>query len=873
MAALAMALIVTIGVIGILLVGSSDKETNVLTVFSSGSDNIVLGTKGRFSTGYIELPRDAKVLSASFNVTGMLPPKLEKYDVGVEPISIVAADLDADSDPDVVVLNTGDNSITILKNLGEHGFVTSSLDIPSNSWQVITAHLNDDDFLDIASISSNQNISVFLTQEDDEGNWNFNYPTRTDYKVGDFSHSLCALDYDSDGDQDLVASCKNSDTLTFLMNEGDGDFTPTFEVDVEHKPGEVMSSDFNNDGYPDLAVYNRGDSDYKLDNKSYRYTVSILMNTEGSFDDHTDYGVAPNPSGMSIGDVNLDGWDDIVVSNEGFGVDAVSVLINKGEGLFPTGDGIEIGADVYDTIDPNDALLSDLNGDSYPDVITACRTRDSISVLLNDGSGRLQDQEQYFVGYSPKALDCADFDGDGDLDVTTADMRALNTSGPLQGSVSILKNLGYGVFSTDAHHGVGNCPRGIETADFDNNGHLDIATANYFGSTLSVLPNYGNMNFGEKENYLLGLEPYSVDAADFDGDGYLDVASADEARFVVIILFNDRTGRFRNDRPDYNIGGYPFSLHTGDYDGDGDMDIITANHGQHTLALLYNRGNGTFEDYKEIDLGPNRMPFEVAVVDVNDDGYLDLVTANLGSDNDFTNTISVLFNKGNNDYTEPTDYIVGKGPSAVAVKDFDGDGDKDVASANLGDHSVTILTNDGSGVFTYKQTLQVGKKPYFLSAMDFDSDGDFDIIVTNSHSNSLSFLLNNGQGDFSHYYEKTTGSYPYQISIADMDLDGRDDIVITNVNTASVSVVTDYYYPKDVALDLDRQPETEEYKVSLGTLAGSHHTGNLANEIQSYLEKFQHLADEEGNIKVPITILTSEAGLVQLSDLEVEYEV
>jgi len=872
MAVLIVALLVIVGLIAVISVPSKGDDTSVLTTFSSGADNIILGGKGSLNTGYIKLPKNAQVKSASFNVTGMLPNELVRYDVGIQPISIVASDLDNDVDPDIVVLNNGNNEVTVLKNLGTYGYARSSYDTLPNSLQVITADLNDDHYLDLAVVSSNGNVSVFLTVTDKDGNWDFNYATRKDYPVGPFSFSLCALDYDKDSDLDMVVSCKNSDTLDLLKNDGSGKFTSDGSLPAEDKPGEVVSADFNKDGYPDIAVTNRGDRDYMLDGKNYTDTVSVYINKKGEFDTHIDYGVGENPSGIALSDLNNDGYTDILTSGVGFKLESVSILLNQGDGTFPEGNSHEIGAELYDTIDPNDIMCGDLNGDGFPDIATACRTTDSVAILLNDGQGRLGQYSQYYVGYSPKAMDLADFDGDGDLDITTANMRALNTTGRLSGSISIIKNHGYGVFSTDGEYDVGNCPRGISIADFDNDDDLDISTANYFGSTLSVLPNDGQGRFGERDNYLLGLEPYAVQAADFDGDGYQDVASADEARFVVIILFNDGSGHFKNDRPDYNIGGYPFSLHTGDYDEDGDQDVITANHGQSTLAILYNKGNGTFEDYHEIYLGPTRMPFEVAVVDVDNDGHDDLVTANLGTDNAYTNTISILFNEGNRNYSAPVDYTVGEGPTDIAVIDFDGDGDRDIATTNLADGTISVLTNDGNGDFTYKATIPIGRKPYFLEPIDLDFDGDMDLVATNSHSNSMSFLLNDGTAQFTNYYEKVTGSYPYQIGVEDLDKDGRDEIVVTNVNTASVSVISDYYYPSDISIDIDSGPDSEPIKISEGIMDSSLRTKDIASEIQSYLKNNQALADEEGNILVPLTVLKSEAGMVKLSQLLIEYD-
>jgi hypothetical protein len=74
---------------------------------------------------------------------------------------------------------------------------------------------------------------------------------------------------------------------------------------------------------------------------------------------------------------------------------------------------------------------------------------------------------------------------------------------------------------------------------------------------------------------------------------------------------------------------------------------------------------------------------------------------------------------------------VGGDPWGISFGDIDGDGDLDIAVANISSNNVSILTNDGSGNFTLKGNVGVGSGPYGLSFGDIDGDGDIDIAVTN----------------------------------------------------------------------------------------------------------------------------------------------
>ena len=266
------------------------------------------------------------------------------------------------------------------------------------------------------------------------------------------------------------------------------------------------------------------------------------------------------------------------------------------------------------------------------------------------------------------------------------------------------------------------------------------------------------------------------------------------------------------------------------------------------------------------------MAFDAAYLDVNKDGIRDIITANLGTDSNYTKTVSVIIGKGGGSFYTPVDYIVGLGPTALITEDLDNDDDIDIGVTSLAVNTMSILLNNGDGTFKDAVSYNVGKRPYFLKAVKIDDDKFLDIVVSNSDSNSLTFLQNDGKGGFIQIYEKTTGAYPYYMAIDNLDGDGRPDIVVTNVNTASVSVVSDYYYPSDVKIDLNGNPNPPEYSLPPGELSTTVRTPDLSSEVQKYLDSHQHLADGDGNIQVPITVLMGKSGMVVLSDLELTYE-
>ena len=87
-------------------------------------------------------------------------------------------------------------------------------------------------------------------------------------------------------------------------------------------------------------------------------------------------------------------------------------------------------------------------------------------------------------------------------------------------------------------------------ADFNNDGKLDLAVADYGAAKLSVFLGNGDGTFGTRGDYAVGSNPYFLAAADLNGDGKLDLAVANYSSATVSVLVNkgDGTGTFR-DRP------------------------------------------------------------------------------------------------------------------------------------------------------------------------------------------------------------------------------------------------------------------------------------------------------------------------------------
>ncbi|NBS02760.1 MAG: hypothetical protein EBS72_11650, partial [Rhizobiales bacterium] len=273
---------------------------------------------------------------------------------------------------------------------------------------------------------------------------------------------------------------------------------------------------------------------------------------------------------------------------------------------------------------PASVTLGDVNGDGKLDMITANFNSSSVSVLLGNGDGTFQGQQMpQKMGFQPFAVRLGDVNGDGSLDIITANVDSNN--------VSVLLGKGDGTFAAQTTFATGTSPRSVTLGDVNGDGTLDIITANQGSNNVSVLLGTGNGTFATQGTF--GAQnaggAYSVSLGDVNGDGKLDIVTANRSANGVNVLLGNGDGTFQASQF-FTAGGNQFAVALGDLNGDGKLDIVTANTNT-AIAVLIGNGNGTFKSQQMFDAGTN--PRSVTLGDVNGDGRLDVMTANFGSTN------------------------------------------------------------------------------------------------------------------------------------------------------------------------------------------------------------------------------------------------
>jgi len=227
--------------------------------------------------------------------------------------------------------------------------------------------------------------------------------------------------------------------------------------------------------------------------------------------------------------------------------------------------------------------------------------------------------------------------------------------------------------------------------------------------------------------------------------------------------------------------GDHYSVLAADLDADGDLDLVTANMNFSTIAVLWNRGDGVFTS-DSLYL-PLFWPVSLSAADLDHDGDLDLAVGG------HPDQIAVLLNDGSGDFSFHWSCTVDYAPASVLAADLNGDGHLDLATCAIDSNTVSVLLNAGGAVFNGPFEYAVGDHPISVVAADLDNDGDVDLATANSNSRNVSVLLNQGDATFAPHtvYPVESMAYPYWGLAGDLDGDG--DVDLATVSAAGVSVI------------------------------------------------------------------------------------
>jgi Ca2+-binding RTX toxin-like protein len=354
-------------------------------------------------------------------------------------------------------------------------------------------------------------------------------------------------------------------------------------------------------------------------NEAVNLTLTVGGGSTASFEPYKTFDVGSQPRYIALDDVNKDGNLDALITN--YYGHSISVLLGDGKGGFAPQQQFNVGSL------PDGIVLGDVNRDGNLDVLTA-NEGGNVSLLLGNGRGGFAPQKN-FATHDPVGLTLADVNNDNLLDILASDFRGAK--------VTLFLNKGQGEFSAPQNFAAGYLSYNIVTGDVNGDGQLDVLTANFTANAkVSLLLGDGHGSFSAQQTIAVGADnPYGIALTDVNADGKLDIVTANSGSDNVSLLLGDGLGHFDIPRT-FAVGDYPQGISLGDVNGDSNIDIVTAN-ADGNVSLLLGRGQGDFAAQQTFAVDDSEDG--IALGDFNSDGKLDVITAN-----PYKNAISVLLN-------------------------------------------------------------------------------------------------------------------------------------------------------------------------------------------------------------------------------------
>jgi FG-GAP-like repeat/FG-GAP repeat len=383
----------------------------------------------------------------------------------------------------------------------------------------------------------------------------------------------------------------------------------------------------------------------------------------------------------------------------------------------------------------------------------------------------------YVIDGTPEAVVTADFNGDGRLDLAVA--HTSSNSAWDAGAIGILLGNGDGTLQPAQNFATGVTPVSVAVGDFNEDGKLDLVTANVDDNSVSVLLGNGDGTMQAPLSIALGSSLQSMAVGDFNGDGKMDIAVTSNVYGVVgydgwygypiygyegyaNVLFSHGDGSFTGPVVNDLGVGFRTSAVAADFNGDGRADLAV-NGGYGTISVELSDPSGYF-----VPAGSVYVPSSDAMTagDVNGDGHIDVVTGT-------SSNVAVLLGDGTGDFGSVQNYAAGYFPAGIALADFNHDGHADIATANYGEGTVSVLLGRGNGAFAPPSNYVTGTNPLALAAGDFNADGFPDLAVANGN---VSVLLNTGDWpsfQVSGFPATTTAGVAQTFTVTALDANGN----------------------------------------------------------------------------------------------------
>lgn len=279
----------------------------------------------------------------------------------------------------------------------------------------------------------------------------------------------------------------------------------------------------------------------------------------------------------------------------------------------------------------------------------------------------------------------------------------------------------------------------VAIADMNRDGKGDLLLTDTTKGAISVVLGNGDGTFRTPLSVAAGRTPQAVASADLNGDGNPDLLAADQAGAELYAYLGSGDGtvgapqRLLTDK-----GGAPLWISTGDLNKDGRMDAVVANLSTANISLFLGKGDGTF--FPAVQIPTVASPCDVEVADLDQDGNLDLGVNGEGADK----AVAVHLGDGKGGFLPIAKHPFKDGSGqGLDLADLNQDGWPELIAASAFSAPARVFLGAGNGAFLPEQLFAgVGGNPFNVRSVDLNRDGKRDLVLSEASNRNISVLIN-----------------------------------------------------------------------------------------------------------------------------------